>query len=233
MTAASHSVHSRALVLGGGGVTGIAWEVGVLTGLRDAGLDLGNADAIIGTSAGAFVGAAVASGHDMGRMFAAQSAPNDTEVPVVASDETTAAWYDAFATGGSDPRKVGAAFGRIGKSNLEPIPIARRRSVVEGRLVTTDWPAALRVTAIDADTGELHVFDRASGVSLVDAVSASGAVLRVSGRSRGSTAERGSMAGWYRGRTRALPTPTNGSWSSPRCPRGTGRSPGPRRMSRR
>lgn len=176
MTAASHSVHSRALVLGGGGVTGIAWEVGVLTGLRDAGLDLGNADAIIGTSAGAFVGAAVASGHDMGRMFAAQSAPNDTEVPVVASDETTAAWYDAFATGGSDPRKVGAAFGKIGKSNPEPIPIARRRAVVEGRLVTTDWPAALRVTAIDADTGALHVFDRASGVSLVDAVSASGAV---------------------------------------------------------
>ena len=46
-----------AIVLGGGGVTGIAWEIGVLAGLLDAGVDLG-ADAVFGTSAGSFVGAA-------------------------------------------------------------------------------------------------------------------------------------------------------------------------------
>ena len=47
----------RAIVLGGGGVTGIAWEVRVLAGLRSAGVDL-NADAVFGTSAGSFVGVA-------------------------------------------------------------------------------------------------------------------------------------------------------------------------------
>ncbi|MGW7003626.1 hypothetical protein ACWGCW_12530 [Streptomyces sp. NPDC054933] len=50
------------------------------------------------------------------------------------------------------------------------------RAVVRARLATTDWPATLRITAIDADTGELHTFDRQSGVPLLDAVSASGAV---------------------------------------------------------
>jgi predicted acylesterase/phospholipase RssA len=29
-----------ALVLGGGGVTGIAWEIGVIAGLADRGIDL-------------------------------------------------------------------------------------------------------------------------------------------------------------------------------------------------
>jgi len=53
---------------------------------------------------------------------------------------------------------------------------AGRRAVVEARLVTTQWPASLQVTAINADTGELHIFDRGSGIPLVDAVAASGAV---------------------------------------------------------
>ncbi len=54
----------RALVLGGGGITGIAWELGLLAGLRRDGVDLGDADLIVGTSAGAFVGALVATGAD-------------------------------------------------------------------------------------------------------------------------------------------------------------------------
>ena len=40
----------RALVLGGGGVTGVAWEIGMLMGLAEAGLDLSAADLFVGTS---------------------------------------------------------------------------------------------------------------------------------------------------------------------------------------
>ena len=47
----------RALVLGSGGIVGIAWEIGVLAGLAEHGVDLGEADLVIGTSAGAVVGA--------------------------------------------------------------------------------------------------------------------------------------------------------------------------------
>ena len=48
---------TSALVLGGGGITGIAWELGILHGLAEAGVDLTEADAVVGTSAGSVVGA--------------------------------------------------------------------------------------------------------------------------------------------------------------------------------
>ncbi len=87
-----------------------------------------------------------------------------------------AAWYAAFASGGSDRGQVAMAMGRIGRAHPEPVSRAARRAVVRVRLVSTDWPAALQVTALDTDTGELHVFDACCGVSLLGAVAASGAV---------------------------------------------------------
>ena len=178
---------TRALVLGGGGVTGIAWEIGVLAGLAVSGVDLTKAHAVIGTSAGSFVGAAVASGYDLENLAADQSQPDPAELTVAASQETIAAWFSAFGAG--DATSVGAAFGQIAKANPEPVPPHVRRAIVEGRLVTTEWPDTLRVTAVDADSGVLHIFDHTSGIALVDAVAASGAVpgvwplVRIGGRS--------------------------------------------------
>jgi NTE family protein len=51
----------RALVLGGGGSVGIAWETGLAAGLAEDGIDLRLADKIVGTSAGSFVGAELAA----------------------------------------------------------------------------------------------------------------------------------------------------------------------------
>jgi NTE family protein len=187
MTGQGRPGPSRALVLGGGGVTGIAWEFGVLAGLAMSGTDLTKANVVIGTSAGAFVGAAVACGYDLEALVAVQSQPESDEIAVAASQETIMAWFNAFGAG--DAVAVGAAFGEIAKANPEPVSIQARRSVVESRLVTTEWPATLRVTAVDADTGVLHVFDHTSGIALVDAVAASGAVpgvwplVRIDGRS--------------------------------------------------
>ncbi len=53
----------RALVLGSGGVTGVAWEAGVLCALEERGLAPGVWDVVIGSSAGSFVGAWFLSGH--------------------------------------------------------------------------------------------------------------------------------------------------------------------------
>jgi NTE family protein len=53
----------RALVLGGGGEYFIAWLLGFARGLRGAGVPYGLADVIVGTSAGAIVGSAVAADH--------------------------------------------------------------------------------------------------------------------------------------------------------------------------
>ena len=59
----------------------------------------------------------------------------------------------------------------------ETVPEPVRREVIAQRLPSHDWPdRALRITAIDTATGELVVFDRGSGVQLVDAVAASCAV---------------------------------------------------------
>jgi len=157
-------------------VTGIAWEIGILTGLLEAGVALYEADTIIGTSAGAFVGVALASGYDMNRLFAAQFEPNTAEISVTASEQTMAAWYRVLAIGGSDPHRVGAAMGAVAREHPEPVSIAERRPVVEARLVTTEWPLSLQVTALDAETGHLHAFDRTSGLALTDAAMASGAV---------------------------------------------------------
>jgi NTE family protein len=63
---------SRALVLGSGGLTGIAWEAGVLQGLAEAGYPTVPWDCVIGSSAGAFVGARLLAAGSPEEMYQAQ-----------------------------------------------------------------------------------------------------------------------------------------------------------------
>ena len=55
----------RALVLSGGGPVGIAWQSGLTVGLAEQGVQLRDADLIVGTSAGSVVGAQIALGRDL------------------------------------------------------------------------------------------------------------------------------------------------------------------------
>jgi NTE family protein len=168
-----------AIVLGGGGVTGIAWEIGVLAGLLDAGVDLG-VDAVFGTSAGAFVGAALAAGADIEQLYAAQQAPAVDEPTTKASRALTVAWVWAFLSGRGDPERVGAGFGAVARRFTPQVSVAERRRTVQARLCTTQWPSTLHVAATDADSGVLTAFDHTCGHPLADVVSASGAVPGIS-----------------------------------------------------
>src|SRR3954467_15274385 len=64
MTSHGSGSPTRAVVLGGGDTVGVAWQTGLLAGLREAGIELVKASAIVGTSAGALVGALLSSGRD-------------------------------------------------------------------------------------------------------------------------------------------------------------------------
>lgn len=163
------------LVLGGGGITGVAWEIGILKGLHDAGLKMIDADEILGTSAGSVVGALAAT-HPMDELYEAQLEPPDAAIGGRFNVRQMVRSLPVVGLPSGSPVTRRA---NIGRAAMRAIPIGSedRVSVIRERLQVEDWPdAPLRVTAMHAVTGEIHVFDRDSGVDLVEAVAASCAV---------------------------------------------------------
>lgn len=176
----------RALVLHGGGSAGNAWEIGVVAGLFDAGLDVTKADLIIGTSAGSTAAAQITSASPTELLAAILSAaprqrtapvgPDGGGVPIgpTANHMEITARIIAAAEDAADMRR------RMGAAALEMDAApdgsgqTRWRATVAARLPSQRWPErAMLITAVDAHTGEPVVFDRHSGVDVVDAVAAS------------------------------------------------------------
>jgi NTE family protein len=173
-------VGSRALVLGGGGVTGIAWELGVLDGLREAGVDLTAADLVIGTSAGSAVAAQITSGAALADLYAreagARTGAPSKEKAVTLDLERFAQSIAAVAAGVTSAVELRARIGRLAV-DADTVPEAERLAIIASRLPSTEWPERpLLITGVDTETGELVVWSRESGVPLVSAVAASCAV---------------------------------------------------------
>jgi len=169
---------TAALVLGGGGVTGVAWETGILAGLKAAGVDLTGADTVIGTSAGSVVAAQITSGAPLEGLYEAQLAPPTGEIAA----KIGIRFYAAMAGTMLLTRNPQRFRRRIGARALtaKTVREAERREVIAHRLPSHDWPERrLLITAIDAATGEFVVFDKNAGVPLVAAVGASCAVPMV------------------------------------------------------
>ncbi|GAA2640077.1 patatin-like phospholipase family protein [Actinomadura fulvescens] len=165
----------RALVLGGGGLTGISWEWGVLAGLAAAGIDLAGADLVVGTSAGSVVGAQIAAGLEVEERFAFQLTAIDAGPParMARADLARSAWAVLSSRA---PAQVGARLGRVAL-NARTGSEAERAAVMRTRLPVRDWPERpLLVTAVDAATGAFTVFDRSGEATLLEAVGASCAI---------------------------------------------------------
>jgi NTE family protein len=164
-----------ALVLGGGGAVGVGWQTGLLVGLHEAGVDLAGAQAIVGTSAGALVGALLASDREVTDALISLAALGQSIGPdsLAAGD---AAFLSAIrqASLETDPQQALRAIGRAAKEASTPAEDVYLG--LFGTLDGTAWPAGFRCTAIDTDTGELVVWDEGSGVSLLHAVASSCAV---------------------------------------------------------
>ncbi len=163
----------RVLVLGPGGHAGTAWMAGLAHGLRRDGVDLGEADLIVGTSAGAIVGALLATGQDLGRLASATRSPAHR---VKADPARAGAVFAVLGDRGLDPGEARRRVGRIALDGTDP---QADEALIAGRaaLIRADtWPQRrLLITAVDATTGEPVVWDRDSGVPLVHAVAASSA----------------------------------------------------------
>jgi NTE family protein len=178
--------HNVALVLGGGGAAGNAWEIGIIAGLAEAGLDLTEAaDLVVGTSAGATAAAQVRSGIPVAELLASVLSPpvqpagpnreRPPSLPMATVFDRMRA-IGAAAASAADLQRAMGAFGLESDSILGP-GAGQRRAMVAARLPRPEWPARpMVVVAVDAHTGELAAFDRDSGVDLVDAVTASTAL---------------------------------------------------------
>ena len=179
-------VHNVALILGGGGAAGNAWEIGVIAGLAEAGLDMTEtADLVVGTSAGATAAAQVRSGIPAAGLLASVLSPPvrtvgqnrelQPSLPTGTVFERMRA-IGAAATSAADLQRAMGAFGLESDSTLEA-GAEQRRAMVAARLPRPEWPdRPMIVVAVNAHTGEVAAFDRDSGVDLVDAVTASTAL---------------------------------------------------------
>lgn len=176
----------RALVLGGGGSAGNAWLIGVIAGLYDAGLDVTEADLIIGTSAGSTAAAQI-TGANPSQLLAniLLAAPQQRTGPVrsdggrfpprpMGDQMRRTSEIIAAAEDVTDMRR------RLGAAALEMDAAStgsaqtQWRATVAARLPSPHWPQqTVLITAVDAHTGDPVVFDRYSGVDLVDAIAAS------------------------------------------------------------
>jgi NTE family protein len=169
---------TRALVLGGGGVAGIAWETGVLTGLADSGIDVTDADLVIGTSAGSTVTAQITSDPSLEDLFARQVDPAQGSGELTAPSslaDLEQFFVDAVATT-SSALELRLAVGAMALET-DTVPEAARLAVIAGRLPSHTWPdRPVRIVAVDAHSGDERIFDERGDVSLIDAVAASSAV---------------------------------------------------------
>jgi NTE family protein len=179
VTEDAHPGPIRALVLGGGGLAGIAWEVGVLVGLAEGGVDLSLADRVVGTSAGSVVGTLLTTGVDLAAVHEehlAGAASDSSDPPATLDMEALGAQLAAAMDGARDAGVMRARLGAWALAADTP-PESERRALIEARLPVKEWPRTdLRISAVDAETGELAVFTRDARVELVDAVAASCAV---------------------------------------------------------
>ena len=157
----------------------MGWESGLAAGLAEAGVAIGEADLVVGTSAGSIVGARLTLGIDLAETVSAVGQP----LPVQAgAGATIADLMTALAGAASRAQTPEQTRIELGKLALDAHTVAEgdfTGAAVFALLAGRDWPASFQCTAIDTQTGALRVWDAAAGVPLARAVASSCAVPMV------------------------------------------------------
>ena len=150
----------------------------MLFGLAEKGVDVLDADVVLGTSAGSAVAAQITSGTPLAELHDRHAFPKEesVEIPVEIDLEKMVAEWTSLLTDAHPGQELRAAIGRYALA-ASTVPERRRREVIEARLPEHKWPDRdIRVVTVDATTGEERVFTSADGADLVDVVAASCAV---------------------------------------------------------
>lgn len=173
--------NNNSLVLGGGGVTGIAWMTGLLHALSESGLQLSNFNSVYGTSAGSTVGAQITSGLSLEQLYQRQvdsKLQNHELTPKLNKLSLLFKLIPALLAWKS-PTKFRQRIASIAMKTSNELA-DKRLAVINDRLPNTQWPDAsivdLNIVCIATSTGDIAVFNQTSNVKLIDAVAASCAV---------------------------------------------------------
>jgi NTE family protein len=170
---------TRALVLGGGGPVGIAWETGLIAGLAESGLDLRQSDWILGTSAGSVVGAQLAMGRDPAAMLRTEFA--NAERAKEAQGATGKApdlmpLMNVFARRPPEGDMPVALMKELGQISLNGQTVSEEVFIAGfGAIADLDqpWPERYACTAVDTETGEFVVWSRDTAAPLGRGVASS------------------------------------------------------------
>ena len=169
----------RGLVLGGGGTPLIAWYVGYFNALKKGGVDLSNADVVVGTSAGALFGSMLTAGHlwrltdeidlfaDFPKLLSEMMPAVQFNVSQLRAQRAELSVRDASL----------ASIQRIGKAAMassNPDGIAKYYKVAEKLLTTSAWPSpGMFITTNDCYTGQRLVISKDNDVPINVACAAS------------------------------------------------------------
>ena len=165
----------RALVLGAGGPAACAWETGLIVGMAESGLDVRDADLSVGTSAGSRVAVQLNSALTLEELFQRQVDPRHQAKGLPATIDFKKL-KDDIARAKQGPGGTREILQRVGAlaSAASKVSESEQRKEIASQLPIHTWPdARILVVAVDAQSGERRVFDRTSGVPLIDAVAAS------------------------------------------------------------
>jgi NTE family protein len=180
----------RALVLGGGGFVASSWITGLITGMAESGIDVRNADLLIGTSSGARVALQLAGRASLEEVFAQQvGAGRDFRAPQVGCQSGTVdmSWVQQEVVRakelGGDRAEILQRYGQLALTLAGP----DRRAPGPTQLPIEDWPEQpIQLISLNAETGIRRAFDRVSGITLADAM-------------RATTASFGAAPVWFEG----------------------------------